>query len=92
MSFNSKQSTSDQQMKEAFAQNPVRQHNAADLVASLNIINTKPTSERKQSVSITMIPTMKEELTALAKQNGYTGLSSFAVEIFQAILDQQSKD
>ncbi|KIU21489.1 MULTISPECIES: hypothetical protein [Weissella] len=91
MSFNSKQSTSDQQMKEAFAQNPVRQHNAADLVASLNI-NTKPTSERKQSVSITMTPTMKEELTALAKQNGYTGLSSFAVEIFQAILDQQSKD
>lgn len=91
MSFNSKQSTSDQQMKEAFAQNPVRQDNAADLVASLNI-NTKPTSERKQSVSITMTPTMKEELTALAKQNGYTGLSSFAVEIFQAILDQQSKD
>ena len=91
MSFNSKQSTSDQQMKEAFAQNPVRQHNAADLVANLNI-NTKPTSERKQSVSITMTPTMKEELTALAKQNGYTGLSSFAVEIFQAILDQQSKD
>lgn len=91
MSFNSKQSTSDQQMKEAFAQNPVRQHNTADLVASLNI-NTKPTSERKQSVSITMTPTMKEELTALAKQNGYTGLSSFAVEIFQAVLDQQSKD
>ncbi len=91
MSFNSKQTTSDQQMKEAFAQNPVRQHTAADLVAGLNI-NTKLTSERKQSVSITMTPTMKQELTTLAKQNGYAGLSSFAVEIFQAILDQQSKD
>lgn len=90
MSFNSKQKqvNSETQMKEAFANNPVLENAMADLVAGLNL-NPKKVVERKQSVSITMTPSMKQALTKLAKQNGYAGLSSFAVAVFQALLDQR---
>lgn len=91
MSFNSQQNTSDQQMKDAFAQNPIRNHRAADLVAGLDVKQNQQ-NERKQSVSITMTPTMKQALTDLAHQNGYPSLSSFAVEVFQALLDQQENN
>ncbi len=90
MSFNSKQnqSSSESQMKDAFANNPVRDNPAANLVAGLDL-NQKKATERKQSVSITILPSMKQDLVKLAKKNGYNGLSSFAVDVFQALLDQE---
>ncbi|KIU19785.1 hypothetical protein [Weissella cibaria] len=91
MSFNSKMDKEDYldpesevQMKEAFANNPVR-----NMVEDLDLGGQKNKRERKESVSITMTPTMKKALLKIAKQNGYTGMSAFAVDLFQAIIDQQ---
>lgn len=44
---------------------------------------------RKQSVSMTLDPEMTEQMTALAKKNGYSSLSAYARDIFQAILDSE---
>ncbi len=91
MSFNSKMDKEDYldpesevQMTEAFANNPVR-----NMVEDLDLGGQKNKRERKESVSITMTPTMKKALLKIAKQNGYTGMSAFAVDLFQAIIDQQ---
>jgi|GEM_PF-999663 len=93
MSFNSKSDYLDpesaQQMKDAFANNPVRNNVVSDFVNDLNFGELKKKPERKQSVSITMTPSMKNELTKIAKQNGYAGLSAFAVDVFEAIIAKQ---
>ncbi|MCS9992730.1 hypothetical protein EFL69_06505 [Weissella confusa] len=92
MSFNSKKDyldpESEAQMKQAFKDNPVRKDKTSALVASLELDTKKGPKERKQSVSITMTPTMKDDLTNIAKEHGYNGLSAFAVDIFEAIIAQ----
>ncbi|MBZ5941273.1 hypothetical protein K1W63_02610 [Weissella cibaria] len=97
MSFNSKMDKEDYldpeseaQMKEAFANNPVRHVGVQNMVEDLDLAGQKNRRERKESVSITMTPTMKKALLKIAKQNGYTGMSAFAVDLFQAIIDQQA--
>ncbi|GAK31052.1 hypothetical protein WOSG25_070290 [Weissella oryzae SG25] len=95
MSLNSKQGQSftDDNSKNAMAQalqeNPLKNNRNfdADEFASNLAFEQKTNKERKQSVSLTMTPTMKNELTDLAKQNGYKSLSEFAVDVFQKILD-----
>jgi hypothetical protein len=99
MSFNSKMdkedyldAESEAQMKEAFANNPVRHAGVQDMVSGLNLAAQNTKRERKESVSITMTPTMKKALLKIAKQNGYSGMSAFAVDLFQAIIDQQASN
>mgnify|MGYP002613844101 CR=1 FL=1 len=96
MSFNSKEKEnyqdreSEQQMKAAFANNPVRNNDLSSLVDGINLDNLGTDRERKISVSITMTPTMKEQLTALAKKHGKKSMSAFVVELFQAIIDKDN--
>jgi hypothetical protein len=94
MSLNSKKGqtfTEGDSSKEAMAQamqdNPLKNNNlnVDQFVSDLSI--KKSSKERKQSVSITMTPTMKAQLLDLAKQNGYSGLSEFAVDVFQKMID-----
>ena len=96
MSFNSKMDKEDYldpeseaQRKEAFANNPVRHVGVQNMVVDLDLGGQKNKRERKESHTITMTPTMKKALLKIAKQNGYTGMSAFAVDLFQAIIDQQ---
>lgn len=94
MSFNSNNDyldpESEAQMKQAFKDNPIRKDMANQLVANLDLDKKATKTERKQSVSITMTPSMKKDLTKIAKKHGYTGLSAFAVDIFEAIIAQSN--
>ncbi len=94
MSFNSKNDyldpESEAQMEQAFKDNPIRKDMANQLVANLDLDKKATKTERKQSVSITMTPSMKKDLTKIAKKHGYAGLSAFAVDIFEAIIEQSN--
>lgn len=94
MSLNSKKEQLDsmggsdkEAMAKAMQENPLKNagFNVDNFVSDLSM--KKSSKERKQSVSITMTPTMKAQLLELAKQNGYSGLSEFAVDVFQKMID-----
>lgn len=43
-------------------------------------------SERKASVSITMTPSMKRDLTKLAKQNGFRSMSAYVTKLLDGVI------
>lgn len=44
-------------------------------------------SKRKASVSITMIPSMKRNLTKLAKQNGFRSISAYVTKLLDGVIE-----
>ena len=44
-------------------------------------------SKRKSSVSITMIPSMKRNLTKLAKQNGFRSMSAYVTKLLDGVIE-----
>lgn len=44
-------------------------------------------SKRKASVSITMIPSMKRNLTKLAKQNGFRSMSAYVTKLLDGVIE-----
>ena len=44
-------------------------------------------SKRKSSVSITMIPSMKRNLTKLAKQNGFRSISAYVTKLLDGVIE-----
>ena len=46
--------------------------------------------ERRIPVSFTMTPTLKDELSKVAKKNGYTSTSAYVVDVLQQIVDLQN--
>lgn len=44
-------------------------------------------SERKASVSITMTPSMKKDLTKLAKQNGFRSMSAYVTKLLDGVIE-----
>lgn len=44
-------------------------------------------AERKASVSITMTPSMKKDLTKLAKQNGFRSMSAYVTKLLDGVIE-----